>query len=218
MNKKWSKQAWEAITPVYEGIVTLPFIQELMKGTLDKEKFAFYIQQDALYLVDYGKVLTGLAARLKTPEHIQAFIGFAGDCVAVEKAMHEMFRAELDVKGTLKASPSCLLYTSYLISLFCAPPEVMAAAVLPCFWIYKEVGDYILANQNKENNPFQAWIDMYSGEEFEKSVEKAVGICDELAEKCTEEQRQAMTEAFVMCSKFEWMFWESAYRLERWGV
>ena len=218
MFMKWSEKAWEAIAPVYNGILSQPFIKELMNGTLDKEKFAFYIQQDALYLSDYGKDLTGLATRLKKVEHIEAFIGFAGDCLAVEKAMHEMFRAALDVKSTLKASPTCLLYTSYLYSQFNTPTEVMAAAVLPCFWIYMEVGKYILANQNKDNNPFQAWIDTYVGEEFEKSVEKVIGICDELAERCTEEQQNAMTEAFVTCSKLEWMFWDSAYRLEQWKV
>ena len=94
----------------------------------------------------------------------------------------------------------------------------MAAAVLPCFWIYKEVGDYILAHQTKENNPYQTWIDMYAGDEFAKSVERAIRICDELAEKCTEEQQNAMTEAFITCSKMEWMFWDSAYQLEQWKI
>ena len=61
---KWSEKAWEAITPVFDGILSQPFIRELMNGTLDKGKFAFYIQQDALYLLDYGKALTGLATRL----------------------------------------------------------------------------------------------------------------------------------------------------------
>ena len=245
---KWSEKAWEAITPVYNEIIALPFIKELMDGTLDKQKFAFYIQQDALYLLDYGRVLTGLATRLAKTEHIEAFIGFAGDCLFVEKMMHEMFRAELDfncfdkvasdadraaldvdnamavenatcdTRREMKVSPTCLLYTSYLYSQFNAPVEVMAAAVLPCFWIYMEVGKFIFNNGNKDNNPFQAWIDTYVGEEFEKSVEKAVRICDELAEKCTEDQKNAMTDAFVTCSKMEWMFWESAYRLEQWGI
>jgi thiaminase/transcriptional activator TenA len=169
-------------------------------------------------LSDYGKVLTALATRLTKSEHIEAFVGFAGDCMAVEKAMHEMFRTEFDARGAQTASPACLLYTSYLYRQFNAPVEVMAAAVLPCFWIYKEVGEYIFANQNKENNPFQAWINTYVGEEFEKSVEKAIRICDELAEKCTEDQQNAMTEAYIVCSKLEWMFWDSAYQLEQWKV
>ena len=214
---KWSEKTWKAIAPVNEKILSLPFVQELMNGTLDKAKYVFYIQQDALYVSDYGRVLTCLASRLSKPEHIEAFIGFAGESIAVEKALHQMIFEEFGITEAYAPSPSCLLYTSYLYRQYQTPVEVLAAAVLPCFWIYQLVGDYVHANQ-KENNPYQAWIDTYGSEEFARSVEKAIRICDELAENCTEEQQNAMTEAFVTCSKFEWMFWDSAYHLEQWKL
>lgn len=212
---KWSDEAWKAIEPVYTKIKELPFIKELMDGTLDNKKFIFYIQQDALYLADYGKVLTAIASKLSKPDHIEAFIHFAGESVAVEKILHESFINELDKEKNIEASPSCLLYTSFLMKqLTNSPIEVALAAVLPCFWIYKEVGDYILANQTKGENPYQSWIDTYGGEDFAASVEKAILICNEVADLCTDVQRKAMTEAFVMCSKMEWMFWDSAYKQE----
>jgi len=216
---KWSEEAWATALPTYKKILEQPFIKGLIDGTLGNDKFVFYIQQDALYLAEYGKVLTGIASRLSNPEHIDAFIHFAGDSVAVEKALHETFvnKIQSDIKP--EPSPSCMLYTSYLLrQLAISPIEVILAAVLPCFWIYKEVGDYILQNQTKEENPYQAWINTYGGEDFEESVRTAIAICDEMAEKCTEEQRKAMTNAYVMCSKMEWMFWDSAWRMEKWAV
>lgn len=216
---KWSEQAWNAAKPVYDKILIHPFIQGLIDGTLDKEKFTFYIQQDALYLAQYGKLLTAIASRLTKVEHIEAFILFAGDTMAVEKSLHQSFMRDIKSTSGPEPAPGCTLYTSYLLrQMALAPVEVVAAAVLPCFWIYKEVGDYILANQVKGENPYQEWIDTYGGEGFEKSVRLAISICDELAEKCTAEQRQAMTDAYVMCSKLEWMFWDSAWRLEKWPV
>ena len=215
---KWSEKTWEAITPVYQAIESLPFITELMNGTLENEKFLFYIRQDALYISDFGKILTAIATKLSNRSHIEAFICFAGESIAAESALHQTYFSEFDGSKPLMQSPSCLLYTSYLYRQLSAPVEVMAASVLPCFWIYKAIGDYILANQSGENNPYQAWIDMYSSEEFALSVERAIEVCDELAEKCTYEQQQAMTDVFVACSKFEWMFWESAYRLEGWRI
>ena len=215
---KWSEKAWEAIKPVYKEILEQPFINELIKGTLDREKFMYYILQDAIYLTDYGKLLTAIATRLTKPEHIETFIGFAGESIAVENDLHETYFTGLNADKKQSASPSCLLYTSFLLRQLNAPVEVMVAAVLPCFWIYKEVGDYILANQNKDNNPYQAWIDTYGGDEYAQSVKKAIDICDDLAEKCTAEQQHAMTEAFVICSKLEWMFWDSAYNLEKWKI
>lgn len=214
---KWSKKTWNDIEPIYNEITKLPFIKELMDGSLPYEKFSFYIQQDALYLSDYGRVLTGIASKLRNPKHTASFIHFASDCIAVENELHKSFVK--DIQPNISPSPSCLLYTSYLLSLLeTAPLEVVCAGVLPCFWIYNEVGKYILANQTEGNNSYQNWINTYEGEEFTKSVKEAISICDELAEACTKEQQEAMTKAFVMCSKLEWMFWDSAYNMEQWKI
>lgn len=214
---KWSETAWKSIEPIYNEITRLPFIKELMDGTLPYEKFSFYLQQDALYLSDYGKVLTGIASKLKKAEHVTSFIHFAGDSITVENELHKSFVKEINLDAN--PSPSCLLYTSYLLRLLGnAPLEVICAGVLPCFWIYNEIGKYILANQAEGDNQYQNWINTYEGDEFSKSVIEAIAICDELAEACTPEQQKAMTEAFVICSKFEWMFWESAYNMEQWKI
>ncbi len=93
-------------------------------------------------------------------------------------------------------SPACLLYTSLLGSQAAAPVEVEAAAVLPCFWVYQRVGADILSRQQAE----------------------AVAICDSLAEAAGADTRRMMTDIFVRCTKMEWMFWDSAWRLEQWSI
>jgi len=217
---KWSEIAWSSIEQIYNKIVELDFIKELMLGTLDKNKFEFYIQQDAIYLSDYGKVLTGIVQKLNKIEHVTSFVHFASDSIAVENALHSSFLKDIDKNNIITTpSPSCLLYTSYLVrQLATAPVEVIAAAVLPCFWIYKKVGDYILENQTKDKNIYQTWIDTYGGEDFSMATKRAIEICDELAAGCTKEQLDKMTEAFIMSSKLEYMFWDSAYRLEQWCI
>lgn len=216
---KWSQQAWQAASPAYAKILELDFIRELMDGTLPQEKFRFYIQQDALYLNGFGRALAGIASKLEKPAHMSAFAAFASDTMAVERDMHQSFVAILGKLEDLEPSPTCLLYTSYMLrQLAEAPVETALASVLPCFWVYKEVGDYILANQTKTANQYQNWIDTYGGEEYGSAVMQAIAICDELAEQCTARQREAMTNAYVLCTKMEWMFWDSAYKLEQWPV
>ncbi len=217
MVETWSAEARRAIAPIFDRIVAHPFITELMEGRLPREKFLFYLTQDALYLIDFGRALAGIAARAQKPEHTAAFLGFAGDTMEVEKALHKSFL------GTLSAlppqSPANLLYTSYMLrQLSRESLGVAVAAVLPCFWIYKAVGDYILAGKVAPGNPYQSWIDTYGGEEYGAAVEKALTIGDELAAQAGETERRDMTEAFVCCSRLEWMFWDSAYRLEQWPV
>jgi len=215
---KWSEQAWKAAEPVYQRILELDFVRALMAGTLSREKFLFYIQQDALYLVGFGKALAGIAAKLDNVEHSQAFLGFAGECMAVERALHASFLSE-EAGPPPAPSPSCLLYTSYLLQqTHHAPLEVAMASVLPCFWVYQKVGNHILAHQDKNANPYQSWIDTYGGEAFAASVHKAITLCDEVAASCTQAQREAMTKAYVLCTQMEWMFWEAAWKLEAWPV
>jgi thiaminase/transcriptional activator TenA len=216
---KWSEQAWKEAEPVYARILELDFVRELITGVLDREKFLFYIRQDALYLAGFGKALAGIAARLDNVKHGQAFLSFAGDCMAVERALHESYLGKEKLPERIEPSPTCLLYTSYVLKqVYDAPLEAAMAAVLPCFWVYKEVGDHILTRQNKNDNPYQAWIDTYGGDEFAAAVQKAIAICDEVASSRTEAQRRSMTEAYVLCTKMEWMFWDSAWKLETWPV
>ena len=94
--------------------------------------------------------------------------------------------------------------------------EVAMAAVLPCFWVYKKVGDHIYSNQNKGKNPYQKWIDTYAGSEFGEIVDTAIKACDEVAKQCTADQRETMRDAFLTGCRLEWMFWDSAWRLEKW--
>jgi len=203
--------------PLYSKVLELPFLHELMNGSLPREKFYFYLQQDAIYLSEYGKVLAGIASRLPNPRHREAFLNFAGDTIMVESVLHESYLKDAPQVSYSGSSPACLLYTGFLSKqLLCYPIETALAAVLPCFWIYQKVGDHILGHQTKGNNPYQAWIDTYGGEAFALTVEKAIAICDEVAENSM--LKTEMTEVFLMASRMEWMFWDSAYRMETWPV
>lgn len=210
----WSKAAWQNAQPAYEQIVKMPFIEELMAGTLAKEKFFYYIAQDALYLEHFGRALSLIAARASRKDHVLDFIRFAEGAIVVESALHGGYLKDVR-PGTM--APACHHYTSFLLSTASlAPVEVAMAAVLPCFWVYKEVGDHILKYQNKGTNPYQQWIDTYGGEAFAVLVKKAITICDEVAATTTPDHRDRMTEAFLAGCQLEWMFWDSAWRLEQW--
>lgn len=215
--EKWSITAWEAVRSIYASILELPFVQELAEGSLPKEKFMHYIRQDDIYLREYGKVLTHIASRIESPLHAEAFIRFASDGIEVEKALHRGFlgsSSDMDIA----ISPACMLYTSFLKSKSYDSVEVEAATVLPCFWIYQRVGQAIYEAQKKMSNPYKSWIDSYADAGFEHSTLKAIEICDTLAENATEVTRKAMTDAFVSAARMEWMFWDSAYKLEKWEI
>ncbi|WP_433895157.1 thiaminase II [Sphingobacterium mizutaii] len=215
----WTDQAWEAILPIYQEILKMPFIEELKNGTLPLEKFQFYMLQDAKYLEHYGRALAALGSKAADNEMALDFFEFGKNALIVERALHEAYfkQFNLEPNQEITIEPVCHHYIHFLKSTVAYDPiEVATAAILPCFWIYKEVGDHIYQNQNTENNPYKNWIETYSGEEFAEGVKKALQYSNDMAENSTEKGRNAMLEAFIAASRLEFNFWDAAYRNITW--
>jgi thiaminase/transcriptional activator TenA len=218
----FSQDAWQRIAPLYAAILALPFNQELAAGTLSRERFTFYMLQDAHYLTHFAKALAVTAARAPDAEALIQFAGSARAAVVVERALHEGFFRDLGIApeqaAATEPSPTCAHYTHYLVALaHNAPYEVAVAALLPCFWIYWEVGKHLL-QVARPGNPYQAWIDTYADQAFADGVQRVIAISDTIAADATPAVRKQMHEGFRRAARLEWMFWDSAYRLERWPV
>ena len=216
--QEWYKQNRAKTEEIFQAIISHDFVTELTQANLDKDTFGFYVNQDSLYLSEYKKALVTVGTKCHEAEDTQFFYESATGIIQVEDALHKDFLQE-EYKNPVP-SPTCELYNSYLARIVNNESvEVGAAAVLPCFTIYKEVGDYILKTQtNKESNPYQAWIDTYASEEFAEAVEQAIAIVEKYAKNASPETLAKMEEVFVKTSKLEWMFWDSAYKQERWKI
>lgn len=214
--QNWYEKTRVKTEKIFESIVTHDFVKELTQATLDEDTFGFYVNQDSLYLSEYKKALVTVGTKCHDPKDTQFFYESATGIIEVEDALHKIF---LDKKYiNLEPSPTCELYNSYLARIVNNESvEVGAAAVLPCFTIYKEVGDFILKTQsNKNSNPYQAWIDTYASDEFALAVKQAIEIVDTYALTASPKNLAKMEEVFIKTSKLEWMFWDSAYKQENW--
>lgn len=213
----WSTNAWEQIQPIYNTILKMPFISELMDGTLPIEKFQFYMAQDSHYLEHFGRSLSIIASRIQDITDTLAFIQFAEGAIVVESALHESYFKEFNLTSKGVMQPTCHHYVHTLKSTATlANIEVAVAAVLPCFWIYSEIGIFICKNQKSLNNPYQKWIDTYAGDDFDVLAKRAIEITNRLASNCTEAQQDLMTDAFMTSSHLEFQFWDAAYNLKTW--
>lgn len=212
---KWSEHAWKQAEAIYKKILELPFVCQLAQGTLDRERFDFYICQDALYVDNYIKVLAHIASRI--PDKIQSedFLRFALDGVMVERALHQFYIGNPEQSAV--ATPSCRLYMDFETASGLQPVEVEAAAVLPCFWVYQRVGEEIFGRSNP-SNPYWQWISTYADPAFALSTSRAIEICDQLAASAAPDIREQMTRAFIYATKMEWLFWHSAYIMEQWKI
>ncbi len=212
----FSKTAWEAIAPLYQSIIEHPFNQELAKGTLAKEKFQFYMKQDSLYLVDFARALALAASKAQNPDDLVLLLDFSKGAIVAERGLHEFYFQFYGIQLDVEKAPGCFSYTHFLMSTAVhASYEEALGALLPCFWIYREVGLHIHRSA-AQDNPYQKWIDTYSGEEFQQVVQNAIDLTDRVAARSSKEQTERMLDAFVLSTRLEWMFWDSAYRKEPW--
>lgn len=216
----FSDRAWQQTAPLRAAIDALPFNTELSAGTLSRARFQGYIIQDALYLDQYGRALALAAARGPDVETLKAFAEAAIGAVVVERALHGQYLSQFGIPAerlvTAEPSPDCLGYTSFLLATaYHEPWEVLVAALLPCFWIYWDVGNTI-ARQAAADNPYRAWIDTYSDEGFGVAVRGVIAATDRAAEGTTEAIRNKMMSAFVRSTQYEWLFWDGAYQQRGW--
>ena len=199
-----------------------PFIQGLTDGSLPQESFRFYVIQDSLYLREYARVLSLAAAKAPEDDWTITFNRHAAEALEVERQLHESFFNDLGLEpGEVHRTPMAptnLSYTSYLLAVAYGRPfaEVLGA-ILPCYWIYAEVGRALMAKGSTQPL-YQRWIETYGGEEYRAVVETVLAITDKVAEQETEATRQAMSDQFVTSARYEWMFWEMGYRRENWMV
>lgn len=214
----FTDQLWQRIESHYDAILNLPFIQELTTGTLPEDVFLFYLQQDTLYLADFGRALALAGVRSDHADEMESWLKFAGETITVERALHKSFYDKYNIEPAAEKSPACFAYTNYLIATAAIKDNaVNIGALMPCFWIYREVGLEI-HRQATDDNPYREWIDTYAGEAFNESVDQAIAMTNAVASREGDARLEEMAQAFVTSTELEWMFWESASRKETWPL
>ena len=218
----FTQRMWEETRPVYEAILTLPFNRELAAGTLSRDRFTYYMIQDAHYLAAFSRALATASARAPDADLQVALARSAQDAILVERSLHEGFLQDFGVTAAEFAksgpSPVCRAYADFLLArTYQHAFPVGLAALLPCFQIYYEVGKHLYGVAVR-SNPYQKWIETYRDEAFGDSVRAMLGFVDAAFEDASPGERELMHDTHLTASRYEWMFWNAAYRMERWPV
>jgi thiaminase (transcriptional activator TenA) len=206
----------QSAEPIIEAILRHPFNRELASGKLTHNRFVYYLQQDELYLRDYARALALAAAKAPDAAAANDLLTFAREGIWVEQELHHHFFKKFNVVPADEQQPACFTYCRFLLST-CAiePCELGLAALLPCFWIYRDVG-LAVAQASSVGNPYQAWIDVYTDASFEKEVERMIELTEAAAAHAPENVRTQMSRLFHDSTRLEWHFWDAAYHLEEW--
>lgn len=220
--RPWSLRLWDETAPVFSAIMAHPFITGLTDGTLDPAVFAHYAAQDVHYLRDYARALAVVGAKAPTLADTAMFTRHAADVFEVELSLHDVLLPEVGLPPAeldrVPVAPTTLAYTSYLLAtVYGGSFADGLAAILPCYWIYARVGEELIGRGSADAR-YQKWIDSYGGEEFAATVAQVLELTDRIGPTLTPAEEATARAHFATTARYEWMFFDAAYRRENWPV
>lgn len=221
-NEAWSTRLWNEIDQTFTAILEHPFVTGLRDGTLDIDAFAQYVAQDVHYLRDYARALAIVGAKAPTLTDTAMFARHAAEVFDVELELHGSLLPEIGLDSAAvnaaPVTPTTRAYTSYLLATAYGGSFAEGlAAVLPCYWIYARVGA-ALAQSGSTDSRYQRWIDSYGGEEFAATVAEVLALTDRIGSMLSPAEEEVARAHFATTSRYEWMFFDAAYRREIWPV
>ena len=191
-------------------------------GTLEPEKFRFYMVQDYLYLIDYAKLFALCTVKTSRMDWMQKFAGLLHSTLHEEMALHRTYANRFGIREeeleAAQPSPITLAYTNYMLHQ--AQNGTLAyvmAALLPCMWSYWEIGKSLATIPGAiDHHLYGEWIAMYSSEGFGDLAKSCIQMMDELAAGLSAHELANLESIFLNTTRFEYMFWDMAYQQKMW--
>src|SRR5581483_10077513 len=170
MARDFSDQLRRRAASIWRAIDDHPFLRELQAGTLPMACFTYFILQDYVYLLDFAQVLALGAAKSPDLATLELFCRHALGAVEVERSFHSGFGKSMGLSqrqlDAVKKEPITRAYIGHLQSVARGGSlGEIVAAVLPCYWIYGEVGRRLYRNRPRRRRIFcsAAATNFYSG-------------------------------------------------------
>lgn len=218
----FARELQTRFAPLFAAVQAHPFVTGIGDGTLPRDRFRFYIEQDYIFLMEYSRVLALAVAKGRELAGMGQFAELLHTTLHVEMALHRSYAAKFgitaDTLALVAAAPTTYAYTRHLLTVaYAGTIAEIGAALLPCQWGYGEIGRALAAAGGPPDQPLYAeWIAMYAGAEYHELVERLIATFDALAAQESDAGRARLADIFLLSSRYEWAFWEMAWRQERW--
>ena len=200
-----------------------PFVTGIGDGGLPLEAFRFYMCQDYVFLVDYSRVLALAVAKADDLETMGRFAGLLHETLNTEMDLHRGFAAKFGISPdeleATQAAPSTRAYTQHLLTTaYSGDLTDITAAILPCMWDYSDIGQTLAAQGVPSPQPlYNEWIQMYATPEFAALAAWLRDLLDRLGGGAADRQAR-LSRLFAESCRYEYLFWDMAYRQETWPL
>lgn len=222
MDESFTKRLHSLAEPILEAQYEHPFVRGIADGTLDLERFKFWIRQDYLFLVDYARLLALAIVRAPGLPAMRHFADLAQSTLNVEMELHRSYAAEFGITEQElekeEKAPTTRGYTDFLLRVASTGEfSELTAGLLPCIWGFSELGQRLARSRPAEER-YARWIDMYSSVEFAEQAAWCRQLVEQAAAGLPQDALRRMEQAFLTSSRYEYQFWEMAWQQQRWLV
>ncbi|WP_294406171.1 thiaminase II [uncultured Clostridium sp.] len=214
---KLSEELYNSVKEIWQSYNEHPFVKGMEDGTLDIEKFKYYMIQDYLYLLDYSRIFALGVVKAHDENTMRLFAELVYSTLNCETSIHKAYMTRLNITKeeveNAKVSLANTSYTNYMLWVSQNGGILeLAVAVLSCSWSYKIIADKINEKSDAKDHQFYGeWVQGYISEEYSEGNDKIINLVDKLGAGVTKEQLDNLKTIFINCSKYEYMFWDMAY-------
>jgi len=223
MPERFTDRLRQKAAGIWEAQRQHPFVRGIADGTLDLERFKLWLRQDYVFLIEYARLLGLAAARSPDLETMTRFAELLKETLETEMSLHRAYADEFGIRREElereRAAPTTRAYTDFLLRVAATGDfGELVAGLLPCMWAFSEIGQRLAVQPAPKENHYAPWIAMYSSREFADLAEWCRELLDSLAAGLPERELEKLEEAFLTSSRYEWQFWEMAWKMERWRI
>lgn len=218
---KLSEQLRAQAAEIWDAQHRHPFVRGIADGTLDKERFRFWIRQDYLFLIEYSRLLALATARAPDLDTMGRFADLLHETLHEEMQLHRSYCSDLGIaEADLEREPMAPTtrgYTDFMLRTATVGDFAeLLAALLPCMWGFNEIGRRLNESARPHDRHYAQWIAMYSSDEFSALVDWLRALTDRIGTDLTGAARERVRDVFLTSSRYELAFWGMAWTLETW--
>jgi thiaminase/transcriptional activator TenA len=217
-----SERLRDAAQPLWDRQLQHPFVVALGDGSLPRRNFEFYIRQDALFLDELTKTFAYAVTRSRDQAEMVQLGSYLLDTLQVEAALHRRYGERFGLTPAEMAAtpmaPTNYAYTRHLLAIAATGtlPEILTA-ILPCAWIYAEVGQHLVKTATPgPDHPYADWLATYAAPDFDAVEQWIRAQLNSHAARFGPQDEARMCEIFLISTRYEWLFWDMAWHLEEW--
>lgn len=205
---------------IWQATLQHPFLIEVEQGTLPDEKLLFYFIQNVHYIdaaISFNAQAVAKAPDEQSREFALRLLDFGRNEIPRQREYVRLLSETATAPFDIGLAPTARAYTNHLRALASYGSALdLFVGLLPCEWTYSEFGSRLLP---LVRHPVHVqWLSTFGGADHNDMNVQYKEVIDHLVGEGGLKRREDLSEIFRTSVRYEWMFWQMAYTLERWPV